>query len=105
MDSTGGRKEDAPRVDSGEAERLSALRAGDPAAFEELVRAEGGRLLMVARRLVGNEEDARDALQDAFLSAFRSIDRFQGGSRISTWLHRIVVNAALIRLRTRRRRP
>ena len=46
-----------------------------------------------------------DALQDAFLAAFRSIDRFEGNARISTWLHRIVVNAALMKLRTRRRKP
>lgn len=60
---------------------------------------------MVARRLVGNDEDALDVLQNAFLSAFRSIHRFQGESLLSTWLHRIVVNAALILLRARRRRP
>ncbi len=60
---------------------------------------------MVARRFVGNDEDARDVVQDAFLSAFRSIHRFQGESLLSTWLHRIVVNAALVKLRTRRRRP
>ena len=55
--------------------------------------------------LGGNEEDARDVVQDAMLSAFRSIDRFEGTARISTWLHRIVVNAALMKIRTRRRKP
>jgi RNA polymerase sigma-70 factor (ECF subfamily) len=59
----------------------------------------------VTRRLVRNEEDARDAVQDAFVSAFRSLDKFQGQARLSTWLHRIAVNAALMRIRTRRRKP
>lgn len=83
---------------------LSRLRAGEQAAFEELVRAETGRLLAVTRRILPTEDDARDAVQDAFLFAFRSLDRFQGHSRLSTWLHRIAVNAALMKLRTRRRK-
>jgi RNA polymerase sigma-70 factor (ECF subfamily) len=88
-----------------ETELLSRLRAGDDGAYETMVRAYGGRLLAVARRVLRNEEDARDAVQDAFLNAFRAIDRFEGDSRLSTWLHRIVVNAALMKLRTRRRKP
>lgn len=84
---------------------VARLRAGDEAAYEELVRAYSGRLLAVARRFLRSEEDARDAVQDAFLSAFRAIDGFEGGARLSTWLHRIVVNAALMKLRTRRRKP
>lgn len=84
---------------------LAGLRAGNPQAYEQLVRAYSGRLLAVARRFLPGEEDARDALQDAFLSAFRAIHSFQEGARISTWLHRIVVNAALMKLRTRRRKP
>jgi RNA polymerase sigma-70 factor (ECF subfamily) len=88
-----------------EAALLERLRAGDEKAYAELVRAHGGKLLAVARRMLRNEEDARDAVQEAFLSAFRSIDRFEGGARLSTWLHRIAVNAALMRLRTRRRKP
>lgn len=84
---------------------LGALRAREPAAMEQLVRAQGPRLLAVARRMLGNEADARDAVQDAFLSAFRSLDRFKGDSGIATWLHRIVINAALMKLRSRRRRP
>jgi len=51
------------------------------------------------------EEDARDALQDAFLQAFRGIGGFEGSARLSTWLHRIVVNACLMRLRSRSRKP
>lgn len=88
-----------------EAELLAGLRAGDEHAYEQMVRAYGGRLLAVARRMLRSEEDARDAVQDAFLNAFRSIDRFAGQARLSTWLHRIVVNAALMKLRTRRRKP
>ena len=87
-----------------EGDFIARLRAGDDAAFEELVRSHGGRMLAVARRFLP-EEDARDAVQDAFLSASKAIDRFEGTARLSTWLHRIVVNAALMKLRTRKRRP
>jgi RNA polymerase sigma-70 factor (ECF subfamily) len=94
----------APRIAS-EADLLRGLRRGDELAFETLVREHAGRLLGVARRFLRTEEDARDALQDAFLSAFRSLDRFEEASRLSTWLHRIVINACLMKLRARRRRP
>lgn len=97
------RAEPAPPDD--ERALLEALRAGRDDAYERLLREQGGRMLAVARRLLGNEEDARDAVQDAFASAFRSIGSFAGEARISTWLHRIVVNAALMKLRTRRRKP
>ena len=90
---------------AGEAALLAGLRAGRDEAYEELVRTHAGRMLAVARRLLGDGEDARDAVQEAFGSAFRSIDRFAGESRLSTWLHRIVVNAALMKLRSRRRKP
>ena len=62
-------------------------------------------MLAVARRLLRAEDDAADAVQEAFISAFRAIQSFEGGARLSTWLHRIVVNAALMKLRTRARRP
>jgi RNA polymerase sigma-70 factor (ECF subfamily) len=88
-----------------DAHLVERLRRGDGRAFEEMLRAHTGRLLAVTRRLLGNEEDARDAVQDAFLSAFRSIDRFDGEAALGTWLHRIAVNAALTKLRTRRRHP
>ncbi len=81
------------------------LRAGDEAAFEEVVRLHAGRLLAVVRRFLPREEDARDAVQDAFLAAFRALDQFTGSARLSTWLHRIAVNAALMKLRARSRRP
>lgn len=84
---------------------VQRLRAGDQAAFDEVVRMAGGRMLAVARRMLGNEDDAGDAVQDAFLSAFRSLDRFDGRARLTTWLHRITVNACLMKLRSQRRRP
>ena len=84
---------------------VKALRAGDSAAFERLVREYGGRLLVVSKRLLSNHEDALEAVQDGFLSAFRSLDSFDGRSQFSTWLHRIIVNASLMKLRSKRRRP
>jgi RNA polymerase sigma-70 factor (ECF subfamily) len=87
-----------------EAALLTRLRAGEDAAFESLVRQHGGRMLAVARRLLGSEDDARDAVQEAFVSAFKAIGSFAGNAKLSTWLHRIVVNTALMKLRSRRRR-
>jgi RNA polymerase sigma-70 factor (ECF subfamily) len=88
-----------------EAELQSKLQAGDEAAFEAYVRANCGRMLCVARRLLQNEEDAQDVVQEAFLASFQQIKAFKGQARLSTWLHRIVVNAALGRLRSRKRHP
>jgi RNA polymerase sigma-70 factor, ECF subfamily len=84
---------------------LAALRTREPGSFEQLVRAHGGRMLAVARRLLSSEEDARDAVQEAFLNAFRNIDRFEGQALLSTWLHRIIVNVSLMKLRSRKRKP
>lgn len=91
-------------ADDDQQQLLSRLRAGEPGAFEELVRRETGKLLSVARRILTTEEDARDAVQDAYMFAFRSLDNFEGNAKLSTWLHRIVVNAALMRLRSRKRK-
>jgi RNA polymerase sigma-70 factor (ECF subfamily) len=88
-----------------EADLIARLKAGDDAAYEELVRENTPRLLAVARRFLRNDEDARDAVQEGFLSAFKSLDGFEGGSKLSTWLHRIVVNASLMKIRTRKRKP
>ncbi len=96
---------DAPDVAQDETAWVSALRAGEEPAYEKLVRAYSGRMLAVAQRMLQSESDAQDAVQEAFLSAFRGLGRFEGGSRLSTWLHRIVVNAALMKLRSRQRRP
>jgi len=84
---------------------LASLRAGSADASERFVRAHAARALAVARRFLPNESDAHEAAQDAFLSFFQSLDRFRGGASLGTWLHRIVVNAALMKLRARRRRP
>jgi RNA polymerase sigma-70 factor (ECF subfamily) len=87
-----------------EAALAAAIRAGDEQAFETLIRSQGGRLLAVARRILGNDDDAREAVQEAFISAYRAREQFQAQSKLSTWLHRIVVNAALQKLRVRKRR-
>ncbi len=84
---------------------LRGLHAGDEAAFEKLVDAHGDQLFRVARKMLGNEEDARDAVQETFLAAWRAIGRFAGKSRLSTWLYRILVNSCLMTLRRRRKRP
>jgi RNA polymerase sigma-70 factor, ECF subfamily len=88
-----------------EATLLARMQAGEEEAFEACVRDFSGHLLAVARRILSHEEDARDAVQDAFLSAFKGINQFKGESQLGTWLHRIAVNAALGRMRIRQRRP
>jgi RNA polymerase sigma-70 factor, ECF subfamily len=84
---------------------VARLRQRDAAAFEQLVRTEGPRMLAVAKRFLQNDDDAADAVQEAFVSAYRSIGNFAAESKLSTWLHRVVVNAALMRLRSRKRKP
>jgi RNA polymerase sigma-70 factor (ECF subfamily) len=84
---------------------LAALRAGEESAYHRLVVEYGGRMLSVSRRFLRNEEDARDALQDAFVQAWKGLPRFQGHCALGTWLHRIVVNSSLMRLRTRKTHP
>jgi RNA polymerase sigma-70 factor (ECF subfamily) len=90
--------------DDADAALVERLRAGDDIAYETIVREYGPRLLATARRMLRNEQDALDAVQDAFLSAFKAIDRFHGDAKLSTWLHRIVINASLMKLRTKRRK-
>ena len=94
-----------PASPSPEAELLAALRSGREEAFETLVRTHSGRMLSVCRRILRSEDEAKDAVQEAFVSAFRGISKFEGTSQLGTWLHRIAVNAALMRLRSRKRRP
>ncbi|WP_406073778.1 RNA polymerase sigma factor SigM [Micromonospora sp. NBC_01638] len=87
---------------------LELLRAhvdGDPHAFAELFHRHRDRLWAVALRTLGDREDAADALQDALLSAHRAAARFRGDSAVTTWLHRIVVNACLDRIRRRQAHP
>ncbi|CAN5865507.1 RNA polymerase sigma factor [soil metagenome] len=96
----------APENDRARAEdsALAArLKRADESAYEELVRRFGPRMLAVARRMLRSDADADDAVQQAFISAFKAIDRFEGGSLLSTWLHRITVNAALMKLRSQGR--
>lgn len=83
---------------------LERLRRGEQDAFAELIERNTGRLLAVAQRILRNEHDARDALQEAFLMAFRGLPAFNGSAKLSTWLHRIAVNACLMRLRRRKQR-
>jgi RNA polymerase sigma-70 factor, ECF subfamily len=86
-----------------EADLVSRMRAGDEEAYEIIVRRYTPRLSAVAGRFLRSEEDCADAVQDAFLSAFRSLGSFAGKARLSTWLHRIVVNVCLMKLRSRSR--
>ncbi len=88
-----------------DAELLRAHVDGDPQAFAELVRRHRDRLWAVALRTVGDREEAADAVQDALLSAHRGAARFRGDSAVTTWLHRIVVNACLDRIRRRQAHP
>ncbi len=101
--------DDSPQLPSStaatdEAQLLGQLRAGDADAFGLAVQRYGGRMLATARRFLNNEHDAEDAVQEAFTSAFRALDKFNGDAMLSTWLHRIVVNAALVQLRSKKRR-
>lgn len=94
-----------PTHETEEQDLLIALRAGNDTAFAEVVHRFGGQMLAVARRILRDEEDARDCVQEAFIAAARKIDRFEGRSKLSTWLHRIVVNTSLSQLRSRKRSP
>jgi len=82
---------------------LEALKRGDPAAFEALVRAESPRLFRFLLRFLEDEEDARNVMQEAFLQAFRRIDTFRGDARLTTWLYGIALNQARVLLRKNRR--
>ncbi|GAA5005558.1 RNA polymerase sigma factor SigM [Kitasatospora paranensis] len=82
-----------------DADLLARHAAGDPDAFGILVRRHRDRLWAVALRTLGDREEAADALQDALVSAYRAAHTFEGRSQVTTWLHRIVVNACLDRAR------
>jgi RNA polymerase sigma-70 factor (ECF subfamily) len=81
---------------------IAAHAAGDQHAFGELVRRHRDRMWAVALRTLRDPEEAADALQEAFISAFRAAGSFRAESQVTTWLHRIVVNACLDRIRRRR---
>jgi RNA polymerase sigma-70 factor, ECF subfamily len=90
---------------STDAELIAAHASGDPNAFGELVRRHRDRMWAVALRTLRDPEEAADALQEAFISAFRAASSFRAESQVTTWLHRIVVNACLDRIRRRQARP
>jgi len=85
-----------------DARLVADLKAGNPAAFEELLKRFETKVYNLARGMTHNDEDAMDVLQDTFLSVYKSIKSFRGGSTLSTWIYRIAANAALMRLRKRR---
>ncbi len=94
-----------PKVDEPVSEELrlvNAAREGDIGAFEELVRKYDRNVFRIANHITQNREDAEDVVQDAFLKAFQNLGQFQGQSKFYTWLVRIAVNEALMRLRRRR---
>jgi len=91
-------------ITSEEATLLASARTGDSAVFECLVTPHWGALLRVTQRILRNREDAEDAVQTAFLDAFRNLNGFHGRSRFSSWFTRIAMNAALMRLRVSRRK-
>lgn len=82
---------------------VDAARGGDRTAFDELVRRTHAETFTLARRLVSDEEDARDITQEAYLRAFRAIGRFRGDAQFTTWLYRITANCASTHLGRRRR--
>jgi RNA polymerase sigma-70 factor (ECF subfamily) len=82
-----------------------AARAGDRTALERLLHDHADRIHAVCRRIVGNPDDALDATQEAMIAVARGITRFDGNSRVSTWIYRVATNAALDELRRQRRRP
>ncbi|MGH3438509.1 MAG: RNA polymerase sigma factor SigM [Sciscionella sp.] len=88
-----------------DADLIAAHAAGDPHAFAEIVRRHRDRMWAVALRTVRDPEEAAEALQEACISAFRAAANFRAESQVTTWLHRIVVNACLDRIRRRQARP
>ena len=93
-----------PRVEqpvSDELALVQAAKGGDVAAFEELVRRYDRNVFRIAQHITQNREDAEDVVQDAFLKAYTNLGQFQGQSKFYTWLVRIAVNEALMKLRRR----
>ncbi|NUP03586.1 MAG: RNA polymerase sigma factor SigM [Nonomuraea sp.] len=88
-----------------DAELLTAHTNGDPHAFSEIVKRHRDRMWAVALRTLGDPDEAADAVQDAFVSAYRKAASFRGEAAVTTWLHRIVVNACLDRMRRKSVRP
>ncbi|WP_336209315.1 RNA polymerase sigma factor SigM [Nonomuraea sp. LPB2021202275-12-8] len=95
----------AERPAVSDAELLTAHIDGDPHAFSEIVKRHRDRMWAVALRTLGDPDEAADAVQDAFVSAYRKAGTFRGEAAVTTWLHRIVVNACLDRMRRKSVRP
>src|SRR5437764_13684736 len=93
----------SPEFRLDEVELISAAKAGDRGAFDELVRRSFVDTFTLARRLTGNEEEPRDVVQDAYLRAWRGIGKFRGDAQFSTWLYRITANSASTYVQRRRR--
>lgn len=91
-------------MSSAETELVRRARRGDTAAFGELVQAHSAKLFQVAYRLLGDEASADDAVQEAFIKAFRKLDRFDGKSAFGTWMYRITVNCSMDEIRRTGRR-
>jgi RNA polymerase sigma-70 factor, ECF subfamily len=86
-------------------ELIERYLTGDTAAFSTLVRRHERRVYNLCYRMLGREEDARDAAQDAFLTALRKLSSFRGEAQFTTWMHRVTVNACYDLLRRKRREP
>ena len=98
-----------PRLPSGEVagddpQLVVRIAGGDQTAFESLMRKYNGKLFRVARAILKDDSDAEDVLQEAYIDAYRHIQDFRGGSQVGTWLTRIVINHALMRVRKEKRR-
>lgn len=89
-----------PTID--EAALVARTREGDPRAFGQLVRKYEGKIFRLAQHITQNREDAEDVLQETFLKAYEHLDQFQGNSKFYTWIVRIAVNQALMKLRKRK---
>ena len=85
-----------------ESQLVAQSREGDTAAFNELVRRYERKIFRLAQHITQNREDAEDVLQETFLKAYEHLDQFQGNSKFYTWIVRIAVNQALMKLRRRK---
>ncbi|TMK54928.1 MAG: sigma-70 family RNA polymerase sigma factor [Actinobacteria bacterium] len=90
-------------ADPEDRELVEQFARGDSHAFDTIVQRYEQRVYAIALRMTGNVEDARDAMQDVFLSALRALRSFRGDAQLSTWFHRVAVNASLDMLRKRKR--
>jgi RNA polymerase sigma-70 factor (ECF subfamily) len=94
-----------PSTEPTDKELVARSRAGDTTAFTTLVNRHQRQIYRLALRMMGNDSDAEEVLQEAFLNAFEKLDEFRGDSAFNSWLYRIAANSALMRLRRKRRAP